>query len=83
MKVMTVRNIPANLGQLLEREKQRRGMSLNRTVLTLLQEALGGASIGARSNGLGRAAGSWSESEYREFEEAVAPFDEVDEAIWR
>jgi len=83
MKVMTIRNIPSDLGEMLEQEKQRRGTSLNRTVLALLREALGLTGVGPRSNGLRRMAGTWNEGEYREFEKAVAPFGEIDEAIWR
>ena len=83
MKTMTIRNIPSELGELLELEKHRRGASLNRTVLALLQEALGLGRPGPRSNGLRHLAGTWNESEFEEFEQAVAPFAEVDEAIWR
>lgn len=83
MKVMTIRNVSAELQEALENEKRRRGSSLNRTVLALLREALGLSKTGVRSNGLRRLAGAWSEEEYRQFEKAVAPFDEIDEEIWR
>ena len=36
-----------------------------------------------RSNGLRRLAGTWSEAEFRQFEKNVAPFDEIDEDLWR
>ena len=83
MKAITIRNVPADLAESLEREKRRRKASLNRTVLALLSEALGVSKPGPRSNGLRRLAGTWTEDEYREFEEAVAPFEHIDEAIWR
>lgn len=83
MKVMTIRNVSAELQEALENEKRRRGSSLNRTVLALLREALGLSKAGVRSNGLRRLAGVWSEEEYRQFEKAVASFDEIDEEIWR
>lgn len=38
---------------------------------------------GARSNGLGRLAGTWSEDEFRDFERATAQFEEADEELWR
>ena len=83
MKTMTIRNVSKELAEALEAEKRRRGLSLNRTVLLLMQEALG-VSIGRnRSNGLRRLAGSWSESEFRDFEHAVAPFADIDEDLWR
>lgn len=81
MKTLTVRNVPPEVAEALEREKRRRGESLNQTVIELLTHGLGVGTT--RSNGLGRLAGSWSEEEFREFERAVAPFEEVDAELWR
>ena len=83
MKTMTVRNIPAELGEALEAEKRRRGLSLNRTVLALMGEALGISTNRVRSNGLRDLSGSWSEEEFRRFENAVVPFREIDEDVWK
>lgn len=83
MKTMTIRNVSTELSAALVAEKRRRGLSLNRTVLLLMQEALGVSAGRHRSNGLGRLAGSWSEDEFRSFEQAVAPLAEVDEDLWR
>lgn len=81
MKNLTVRNVPEELHEALKREKDRRGRSLNQTVLDLLRQRL--AMGTTRSNGLARLAGSWSEEEFQQFEEAVAPFERVDEELWR
>ena len=84
MKTMTIRNVSDELAAALEIEKRRRSLSLNRTVLALMGEALGVPDRrGARSNGLRRLAGSWSEEEFRRFEEAVAPFGEIDRELWK
>ena len=83
MKAITIRNVPAELAQSLEREKRRRGASLDHTVLALLSEALGVSTPGPRSNGLRRLAGTWTEAEYREFEQAVAPLGQIDDVTWR
>jgi len=83
MKTMTIRNVPAELAQALEKERRKRGTSLNRTVLALLRNALGVTSHAVRSNGLRQLAGTWNEAEYKQFEQAVAPLGEVDEAMWR
>lgn len=83
MKTMTIRNVPVELAAALETEKKRRGLSLNRTVLALMNEALGVSDGGNRGNGLRRLAGSWSEDEFRRFEEAVAPFEKIDAEPWR
>ena len=85
MKTMTVRHVPSELAEALDAEKRRRGLSLNRTVLALMGEALGIPDRHGRhrSNGLRRLAGVWSEEEFRRFEEAVAPFGEIDRELWK
>ena len=83
MKTMTIRNVPSNLAHALDQERRRRGLSLNRTVLALLRNALGVPSVAVRSNGLRHLAGAWGDEEHHAFERAVAPFGEVDEAMWR
>lgn len=81
MKALTIRNLPPSLAEALEREKRRRGKSLNQTVIDLLGQALGAE--GVRSNGLGRLAGGWSEDEFRDFEQATAQFGAADDELWR
>jgi len=80
IKALTIRNLPPALAEALEREKRRRGQSLNQTVIDLLDQGLG--TRGARSNGLGRLAGGWSEKEFRDFEKATAQFEEMDAELW-
>ena len=81
MKALTVRNVPKDLGDALEREKCRRGESLNQTVLQLLAQSLG---VGhPRSNGLAAMAGRWSDEEFCEFEDAVTLFEEPDPELWK
>jgi hypothetical protein len=78
---LTIRNLPTPVAEALEREKRRRGRSLNQTVIDLLGQSLGVQK--GRSNGLGRLAGTWDEDEMREFEHAVAPFERIDEELWK
>ncbi len=81
MKHLTIRNLPPDVAQALEREKRRRGESMNQTVIGLLSKGLG---VGApRSNGLANLSGKWSEEDLEEFESAVAPFAEIDDELWR
>jgi hypothetical protein len=78
---LTIRNVPADVASALDREKRRRGKSLNQTVIDLLSQGLG---VGrSRSNGLARLAGRWDEDEFREFERATAVFEGIDEDLWR
>lgn len=83
MKHLTIRNLPDDLGRALEEEKQRRGISLNQTVIELLSQRLGLAKPGRRDNGLGKFAGGWSEEDLRELEEATAMFETLDDSLWR
>ena len=81
-KTLTIRNVSPELATALDREKRRRGKSVNRVVLELLSEDLGVGDSG-RSNGLAQLAGRWSQEELDEFEDAVAIFEQVDEELWR
>ena len=80
---MTIRSVPPELAAAREAEKRRRGLSLNRTVLSLMQEALGVSNSRRRSNGLRRLSGSWSEDELQRFETNVAAFEEIDRDLWK
>jgi hypothetical protein len=80
MRALTIRGVPRELAQALEREKERRGTSLNQTVLELLGQGLG--VVPPRSNGLRRLAGGWSAEDLAEFEDAIAPFAAVDDELW-
>ncbi len=83
MKNMTIRDIPPELADALDRERRRRGTSLNQTVIQLLGQGLGVTHAETRKNGLARFAGSWTKEEHRQFEGAVAPAEQVDEELWR
>ena len=83
MKTMTIRKASKELAAALDAEKRRRGPSLDRTVLSSMQEASGISTGRRRDNGLRDLAGSWSEDEFRHFEEAVVPFGEIDRELWQ
>ncbi|MGQ9592654.1 MAG: hypothetical protein ACUVYA_20450 [Planctomycetota bacterium] len=83
MKHLTIRDIPPALARALEKEKKRRGTSLNRTVIELLSHGLGVDREGVRRNGLKNLAGSWSPEDQARFDAAVGPFEAVDEGLWR
>jgi plasmid stability protein len=78
---LTVRNLPEELANALAREKQRRGTSLNKTVIDLLEQSLGVRST--RSNGLRKLAGTWTANEQREFLDSIRCLDEIDQDLWR
>lgn len=82
MKHLTIRNVPTTLAKALEKEKRRRGASLNQTVLDILTQGLGIGAGSTRKNGLRRLAGTWTEEEHALFEAAIASTEQVDEELW-
>ena len=79
---MTRRKVTTELAAALDAERHRRGLSLNRTAIALIEESLG-VSGHSRSNGLHQITTTWSEEEYRQFEKAVAPLTKIDDDLWR
>lgn len=82
MRTLTIRNVPKRLADALTRERRRKDLSLNRTVLDLLSRSLGVADAGPPSNGLAQHAGNWTEEDLHQFETAVAGFNTIDADMW-
>lgn len=77
---LTLRNIPSEVAEALERESERSHASLDETVITLLRQAL---EVREKGNGLVELAGTWTEEEFQRFEKAVAITEQIDEELWR
>lgn len=81
---LTVRKIPRHVSEALDRETTRRGVSLNQAVIDALAQGLGVAESGSvRANGLRHLAGTWSAEDLKEFDEALAAAEQIDEELWR
>ncbi len=83
MRYLTIRDIPEELAEAIDKERRRRGKSLNQTVIQLLAQSLGVLSHGHRKNGLSHLAGTWTAEEHREFETAIVPTEQIDAELWR
>jgi plasmid stability protein len=83
MEQLTIRNLPPELAQALERESQRLRESLEETAIELLRQALSQRTVREKSNGLARLAGTWTEEEHERFESAIAITEQLDEELWR
>jgi plasmid stability protein len=83
MRHLTIREVPDDLAKALQREKRRRGKSLNQTVKELLRQSLALDAEAVPGNGLGRLAGGWSEQDLESFERATAVFERIDEDLWK
>jgi plasmid stability protein len=83
MRHLTIREVPEDLARALQKEKLRRGKSLNQTVKDLLRQSLDLDANRSYSNGLGRFAGGWSQQDLESFENATAVFERIDEDLWK
>jgi uncharacterized protein YcfJ len=82
-KHLTVRELPEDVAVALQKEKRRRGTSLNQTVKDVLRQGLGLGSGRRFSNGLGKLAGGWTQADLDAFEQATAVFERIDDDAWK
>ena len=80
---MTTRNLSPKPPTVSEADSRRRRISPKRTLLPPAPTAPGTSSGKVPSNGLRRLAGTWSDDEFKRFENAVAPLGEIDVELWR
>ena len=85
MKAITVRDMPPALEEAVLKRAQREGMSLNRTVILMLEEATGlSEDQKPRLNhDFDKFAGTWTAEEAEEFDRRVAHFEEIDWEMWK
>ena len=87
MDQLTVRGIDESLHEWLKLEAKRHNQSVNRYVLTLLQEASGRNKTEKRTavthHELDHLAGSWSETEMQEFLKRVVQERAIEEDLWQ
>jgi len=77
----SVRNIPPALDSALRERASAEGTSLNETAIEAMARGVGLSARELRYRDLRELTGSWVED--REFDEAVADQDRVDEELWR
>lgn len=82
---ITLRSISVALRAALEAEAERRGQSLNKTVLALLSERLGlsDEKRPIEYEDLDELAGTWTKAEAGRFEDALRAQRQVDAKLWR
>jgi len=83
MRSITIHNIEPELASRIEKKSHEKGTSLNKTIKTLLLEALG---LSAKSRLIGDEfsdlSGVWSKKEADKFMAGVAGFGKVDKEDW-
>jgi plasmid stability protein len=80
---MTLRHIPDEVEEGLRAKARKAGRSLNRTAITLLEQALNTRASDARKRDLSRFAGQWDREECRAFERDTSIFEQIDAEVWR
>lgn len=82
MKAVTVRNVPPDLADRLEKEAAASGTSMNKTVIRLLERATGIGKRKRRHHDLDHLAGSWSAADAQAFERELERQRRVDPELW-
>jgi plasmid stability protein len=83
MVTITLRNIPPHLQEAIRRRARTDGLSLNKTVLRILEEAAGQRTTGRELyQDSDHLAGTWSEEEATVFDAALAEQRRVDPKLW-
>lgn len=82
MSTLTIRTPDDRLGEVLRKESQRRGESINKLVVEILETALSTKQQKRRYTDLDALAGTWTEADYENFQKAVNSFSQVDSQDW-
>ena len=85
MKAITLRNLPASLARTIRQRAKKKGVSVNKVVISLLQDHLGESEtrLVRRYHDLDGLAGSWSKQEAEAFEESLATQRAIDPEMWK
>lgn len=81
---ITLRNIPPKLQKAIRQRAGREGLSLNKVVLRMLEEATGEENTKSRElhHDLDHLAGTWSDQEAAGFDAALVEQRSVDPDLW-
>lgn len=85
MSTMTIRGFDERTIKALREKAKQEGMSINATIVKLVQEELG---LKKKKrivvyNDLDHLAGTWNDKEYKEFQKRIKDFEVIDENMWR
>jgi hypothetical protein len=82
---MTIRGLDELTMKALKEKAKQQGMSVNSTLVKLLQEELGlkKKKRTVVHNDLDFLAGTWSGKDYKEFQKKIEDFEKIDETAWK
>jgi hypothetical protein len=87
VKAITLRNLPPELEKTVRKEAERKRISINKAVISLLERKAEGhkktKSKRREHDDLNALAGSWTKKEAAEFDKALAAQRIIDPALWK
>lgn len=87
MKQITIRDLPREVEKTIRSESKRKGLSLNRVIISLLEKTVGAEKRRVQKrvlyHDLDHLAGTWSRAEAEEFERNLRDQRQIDEDIWK
>jgi len=85
MKSITIHGIDGPLAELIKSKAQSQGLSVNKTVKKILEEALGvkPPEVARRRRDFEEFSGVWSESELAEFQENTKDLNRINPGDWQ
>ena len=84
MMAVTLRNLPKKLDQTIQRRAKEKGISVNKAVITLLEEQLGmkPKKPSVEYHDLDNLAGSWTKAEADAFDKTLIRQRAIDPELW-
>ncbi len=87
MKQITIRSIPDEVKKTVQKEAARKGVSLNKAIISLLEGAVGSKAPEKKKrvlyHDLDHLAGLWSREEAAEFDRNLKSQRKVDAELWK
>ena len=87
LKQITIRGIPGEVEKVVKKEAERKGMSLNKAFISLLEKAAGIKKEAKKQKSLyhdlDHLCGIWTKEEAKAFERNLELQREIDEDLWK
>jgi hypothetical protein len=83
LQQLTLRGFDEELEKAIRRLAADERMSLNRAAMMLLRKGAGLGQLSKIGHSLDKYFGTWTEEEFREFQESQKFFDVIDEDLWK